>query len=313
MYRVGFSLLGLIAAVIAVTLPFAAAPSDAAPTPAAAAKTAWAPVKFDYPVVFTIAMDPEAALNGRITVSLANRLARNGQASSVRPPSSGVAAPLNPGPVHHAWVVPGGAMTLDDLAAECALPGSNVVGAFVVLPTAISNSIDNGIVLARANSETFLNVIAAQCNPRTDGEAAPNPLSIVWTSTTEHGASVRTQVEFFPIAVLTSVYLALAPQRTTQQTTTITYPTTTPIPAAGERTSVQNLNSSIFNPQGTGALQSGVLNAFSGSGLGTTIGAAPSPERQNFHAVDDAMGYIVKQINAACKPENAASWRFCAW
>ncbi len=44
-----------------------------------------------------------------------------------------------------------------------------------------------------------------------------------------------------------------------------------------------------------------MLSAFAGSGIGTTIGAAPSPEKQNFHALDDAIGYIVnKQINAAC-------------
>lgn len=149
-------------------------------------------------------------------------------------------------------------MTLNDFTAQCGLADSNTVGAFIVLPTAVSSSVDNGIILSRANSEVFLNVIAAQCDPPTS-EGPRNPLSIVWTSTTEHGVSVRTQVEFFPLAVLTSVYLALTPQRTNQQTTTIVYATTPPIPAGGERSSVQNLNSSVLNPSGTAALQSGVL------------------------------------------------------
>lgn len=76
MYRLALLLFGLVSIVVviaAMSLPsnlsYAA---DIAPSP----KPAWTPMKFDHPVVFTIAMDNDPATNGRITVSLANRLAQ---------------------------------------------------------------------------------------------------------------------------------------------------------------------------------------------------------------------------------------------
>ena len=296
------SLAFAIVAAGAVLVAATQAPIGAAPPPAASSKPAWVKMKFTHPVVFTIAMDADPSTNARLTVALASRLTQNGKSAST------VALP-----VRHAWVVPGGAMTLSDFAEQCDTD-PNTVGAFIVLPTAVSNSMDNGIVLSRNNSEVFLNVVAAQCGATPAGTASPNPLSIVWASTTEHGVNVRTQVEFFPIAILVSTYLALTPQRTNQTTTIRVYPTTAPIPPGGERAQVQQLDSTVLNAQGSASLQSGVLTAFAGNGIGTTIGAAPSPEKQSFHALDDAIGYIVrKQINVACQGAQAATWPFCAW
>jgi len=309
MKRTVFLLVAGIALAVAAALP--PATTGAAPEVAPTPKPVWTPVRFSHPVVFTIALDNEPQSNARLTVALANRLTANGKSAST--------ASL---PVRNSWVVPGGAMTLRDFTEQCAMD-PNTVGAFVILPTAVTSSFDNGIVLSRQNSEVFLNIIAAQCTraaPASGTAASPapapsaNPLSIVWASTTEHGVNVRTQVEFFPIAILLSTYLALAPQRTTQTTTVISYPTVVPIPPGGERTQVQQLSSNVLNAQGNASLQSGVLTAFAGNGIGTTIGAAPSPEKQNFHALDDAIGYIVrKQINVACAGPQAASWPFCSW
>ncbi len=69
---------------IAVLASFASrrrlAPSSAeAPT-----MPAWAPMKFTHRVVFTIAMDTDPAINARLTVAFANRLARNAGSVAAR-------------------------------------------------------------------------------------------------------------------------------------------------------------------------------------------------------------------------------------
>ena len=297
-----------LAVCIGAAVPARPAPTDGKTT----ADSKWTTLHFANPVVFAIGMDSDIGTNSRIAIALASRLYENGKGN----PSQ---------PVHGAWVVPGGTMTVADFVDQCS-KDSNTRGAFIVLPTAVANSNDNGIILIRNNTEVFLNVMAAGCDHSASAagvssERSPSPApsgsaSIVWASSTEHGVKVRTQVEFFPIAILTSIYFAFAPQRTTQTTTTTVFPTTTPIPPTGARASVQQQNSTVLNASGTASLQGGVLNAFAGNGVGTSIGAVNSPEKQTYHAVDDAIGYIVKkQINAACQVPSggAAAPAFCSW
>jgi hypothetical protein len=129
-----------------------------------------------------------------------------------------------------------------------------------------------------------------------DGET-----SVVWASYAQSGRFGRSQIEFFPLAVLTSVYLAFSPQRTYQTTTTSVFPTVAPIPPGGERSSVQVQQSSILNPSGTAGLQGNVLGAFAGNGLGSTIGGQTAPETQAVRAADDAIGHLLnEQLNRVC-------------
>lgn len=266
-------------------------------------------IHFERPVVFTMALGgPDVGANARIAVALAGRLHENGKAGL--------------GPIRNALIVPEAQWTIAEYLQQCA-QDPNTLGAFIVLPPSLSNSVDNYIVLLRNKTEVALSLMIAKCTHEAGapGVAAkvPSPgdnAAVVWASFAERGVSGRSQVEFFPLAILTSVYLALSPQRTTQTTTTTVYPVTTPIPAAGERSQVQTLTSSILNAQGTAQLQQGVLTAFSATGgPGATIGAANAPEKQTYHAADDALQHVViKQLNAECGGRTADPLRvFCSW
>jgi hypothetical protein len=136
----------------------------------------------------------------------------------------------------------------------------------------------------------------------TERRAPPvGEVSVLWASYAERGRYGRSQIEFFPLAVLTSVYLAFAPQRTYQTTTTTVYPTTNPLPPGGTRSQVQVQQASVLNPSGTSGLQGNVLSAFAGNGLGATIGGAASADSMAVRAADDAIGHILQeQLPAVC-------------
>ena len=279
-------LVGVLAlfAGLAGTRSVAAAPPE--PRPADAPK---AMIKFEHPVVFTMAVgDP--ATNGKIAVLMANRLRENGK--------------RNAGPVRSdAWIVPQGQWSLGDYLDQCKRDAAHTRGAFIVLPPSSSNSQENYIALLRSSTDVTLSVMVAECHAVAPAPAATSDgeTSVVWASYAQSGKYGRSQVEFFPLAVLTSVYLAFAPQRTYQTTTTTVYPTVAPIPAGGERTTVQTQQSSVLNPSGTAGLQGNVLGAFAGNGLGSTIGGQSGPEAQAVRAADDAIGHLLtEQLNRVC-------------
>jgi hypothetical protein len=273
---------------------------DAAPQDAKSGDVPKPMIKFEHPVVFTMAIgDP--ATNGKIAQLMANRLRENGK--------------RNAGPVRSdAWIVPQGQWSLGDYLDQCKRDAGHTRGAFIVLPPSSSNSQENYIALLRTSTDVTLSIMVAECHataaaPVPSGAAPPavvasapdGETSVVWASYAQSGKFGRSQIEFFPLAVLTSVYLAFSPQRTYQTTTTTVYPTFAPIPPGGERTSVQTQQSNVLNPSGTAGLQGNVLGAFAGNGLGSTIGGQSGPEAQGVRAADDAIGHLLtEQLNRVC-------------
>jgi hypothetical protein len=300
--------------------------AGAAGTPRADAQVAPAPVKtpeptirFAHDVVFTIVLGGDTATNAKIAVALAARhksQARNDQGL----------------PVKNAWIIPEGGWTLSDYLQQCA-QDAHTQGAFIVLPPSTAAASDNWIVLLENTTTVAFSVMIAQCDhsaapPVPDGVAGPPPpsppsatprpgdnASVVWASNPAKGKFGRSQIEIFPLAVLTSIYLAFAPQRTYQTTTTVAYATPNPLPTSGARTNVQTLQASVLDGQGAGAVQNNVLGAFSGNGLGSTIGASGNVDFHTVHAADDAIGHLLdEQLDKYCLDKTRPGPRgFCSW
>jgi hypothetical protein len=291
-------------------------------TGAAPVKTPDPTIRFAHDVVFTIVLGSDTPTDSKIAVALAARLkskARN---------DLGL-------PVKNAWIVPEGSWSLADYLQQCA-QDSHTQGAFIVLPPSSAAASDNWIVLLQNTTTVSFSIMIAQCDhsgspPVADWVAGPPPpspaprpgdnASVVWVSNPSKGKFGRSQVEIFPLAVLTSIYLAFAPQRTYQTTTTVAYPAPNPLPSNGARTNVQTLQGSVLDGQGAGAVQNNVLGAFSGNGLGSTIGAAGNPDFHTIHAADDAIGHLLnEQLDTYCKdpaapgpPSAPGPHGFCAW
>jgi hypothetical protein len=278
---------------------------DAAAPDTPPADVSKAMIGFSHPVVFTMALG-DTATNGKIAVLMATRLRENGK--------------RNAGPVRSdAWIVPEGQWTLADYLNQCRRDPGHTRGAFIVLPPSSANSTDNYIALLRTSTDVTLSIMVAECHPTaampapsasapaSAPTAAPDgETSVVWASYAQSGKYGRTQIEFFPLAVLTSVYLAFSPQRTYQTTTTTVFPTIAPIPPGGERSTVQTQQSNVLNPSGTASLQGNVLTAFGGNGLGSTIGGQTAPEGQAVRAADDAIGHLLnEQLNRICTAPQA--------
>ena len=290
-----FALVG----VCALVAGFAGSHTAGAATETKAAETPRPLIKFDHAVVFTMALG-EPATNAKVAALMAGRLHDNGK--------------NNAGPVRSdAWIVPMGQWSLADYLDQCKRDPAHTRGAFIVLPPSSASSSDNYIALLRSTTDVTLSIMVAECRPPS-ASATPAPESsgppggdttIAWASYAQSGKYGRSQIEFFPLAVLTSVYLAFSPQRTYQTTTTTVYPTVAPIPPSGERSSVQVQQSSILNPSGTAGLQGNVLGAFAGNGLGSTIGGQSAPETQAVRAADDAIGHLLhEQLNRVCAAAN---------
>ncbi len=277
------------------------------PATAAPAKTPEPTIRYARDVVFALALGTDPGTSVRIAVALAARLK-----AKVR-----TGAGL---PVRNAWVVPEGTWTLADYLQQCA-QDPHTRGAFIVLPPSSGVATDNWIVLLQNTTTVTFSVMVAQCDhggapPVADGVVGPPPsspaprpgdnASVVWASEPVTGKFGRSQVEIFPLAVLTSIYLAFAPQRTYQTTTTVAYATPNPLPSSGARTNVQTLQGTVLDGQGSGAVQNNVLGAFSGNGLGSTIGGSANPDYHTVHAADDAIGHLLdQQLDKYCKdPEH---------
>lgn len=291
----------------------------AAPAPAAAARTPDPTIRYAHPVVFVLSLGTDNATGSRIATALAARL----RAKDRTDPKL---------PVKNAWVVPQGSWLLGDYLQQCARD-PNTLGAFIVLPPSTAQSSVNWIVLLETRTAAQFSVMVAACDhsataaPATAGEPAPTMspganTEVVWASDPVAGKAGRSQVEIFPISILTSIYLAFAPQRQYQTVTNQVYPTTVPIPKGGERTSVATTNQTTLNGQGAGSIQNGIVTAFAGSnggGLGSTIGAGASVDWHVLHAADDAMGHLLAdQLDPFCRAQAAGTGvydahAFCAW
>lgn len=293
----------VLIALFSVLVAAAGTPRAGAQTAPAAPRTPDPSIRYAHDVVFTLALGSDAPTNAKIAVALAARLKSKQRA----------AAGL---PIQNAWVVPQGAWTMGDYLQQCA-QDAHTRGAFIVLPPSSAVATNNYIVLLENKTTMRFSVMVAQCDhsaapPAQDWVAGPPPpektprpgdnASVVWVSEPAKGEYGRSQVEIFPLAVLTSIYLAFAPQRTYQTTTTVAYATPNPLPATGARTNVQTLQGSVLDGQGAGAVQNNVLSAFSGNGLGSTIGAAGNADLHAVHAADDAIGHLLsEQLDEYCK------------
>jgi hypothetical protein len=266
--------------------------------------------------VFALALGSDPGTDARIAVALAARLKAKARTDLGLP-------------VKNAWIVPEGSWTLADYLQQCA-QDPHTRGAFIVLPPSSGVGTDNWIVLLQNTTTVTFSVLVAQCDhgaaaPVPDGVAGPPPsssaprpgdnASVVWASEPATGKFGRSQVQIFPLAVLTSMYLAFAPQRTYQTTTTVAYATPNPLPSGGARTNVQTLQGSVIDGSGAGTLQNNVLGAFSGNGIGSTIGVAANPDFHTVHAADDAIGHLLsEQLDKFCKDATLSGPRgFCAW
>ncbi len=290
-------------------------------------KTPQPTIGFSQKAVFTLALGVDTPTAARIANSFAARL----QDKKARP-DAGL-------PVKQYWVIPEGGWTLGDYLQQCARDPAHTVGAFIVLPPSSAQSSVNWIVLLETRTEATFSVIVAACNPNpvlpsgapASATIAPGSnTSVVWASRPASGKAGRSQVEIFPIAILTSIYLAFAPQRTYQTTSTVVYPTTNPVAAGGERSNVATQQATVLNGSGAGQIQNGIVTAFAGSnggGLGSTIGAAGSVDWHYLHAADDAIGHLLKDdLDAYCLHQTPAApnqlvspvpeynpYNFCKW
>jgi len=314
--RIFLFLIALVAMVAGgVGTPRANAQGVPGPGVAAPGKTPDPSIRFAHDVVFAMALGSEPSTDARIAVALAARLKAKARTEHGLP-------------VKNAWIVPEGNWTLADYLQQCA-QDAHTRGAFIVLPPSSGVATDNWIVLLENTTTVTFSVMVAQCDhsgaPAADGVASPitssptprpgDNASVVWASEPTTGKFGRSQVEIFPLAVLTSIYLAFAPQRTYQTTTTVAYPVPNPIPSGGARSNVQTLNGSVLDGQGSGTVQNNVLGAFSGNGLGSTIGAAANPDFHTVHAADDAIGHLLsEQLDVYCQdPKVSVARDFCSW
>ncbi|HEX3467615.1 MAG TPA: hypothetical protein VHT05_06010 [Candidatus Elarobacter sp.] len=298
------------------------AAAGAAVAPAPAAKTPDPTIRFAHPVVFVLSLGTDIATSARITTALAARL----RAKDRTDPKL---------PVKNAWLVPEGGWTLADYLQQCARD-PNTQGAFIVLPPSTAQSNLNWIVLLETRTQAQFSVMVAACDHAATASSAaagsaaePVPMvspgantQVVWASDPVAGTAGRSQVEIFPLSILTSIYLAFAPQRQYQTVTTQVYPTTLPLPAGGERTQVATTNQTTLNGQGAGSIQNGIVTAFAGSnggGLGSTIGSGAGVDWHLLHAADDALGHLLNdQLDPFCRAQPPGTGpydahAFCAW
>jgi hypothetical protein len=274
------------------------------------AKAADLSMHFQHDVVFTISLGTDTPTGAKIATSLAQRLREK----------SRLGAGL---PVKNAWIIPEGGWNLTNYLQQCAAD-PHTLGAFIVLPPSSAQSQLNFIVMLENTTTASFSVMIAACDHGAGRSAKlGDNTSVVWASDPATGKYERSQVEIFPLAILTSVYLAFAPQRTYQTVTTNVFPTVAPIPATGERTNVVTTNSSVLNSQSSGQVQSNVVSAFAGTaggGLGSTIGAGGGVDLHITHAADDAIGHLLNdQLDPFCKQQytlTADSYDphgFCHW
>jgi hypothetical protein len=255
-------------------------------------------------VVYTLALGTDVPTSSRIAVALAselkNNLHRKALTRSASAPSG--AFSLRDDAIA---VVPMGGWGLPEYIAQCARNPTNTVGAFIVLPPSTGGDHENYLVLIRENATIAFNVLIADCD-----QGSPK---ILWASDTTTGRYGRSVLQFVPFAVLTSVYLAFAPSKTYQTTTTRVFATPSPIPAGGKISQVQTVNSASTNAGGTGSLQSNIVTAVEGAQL--AFGRQGNPDHLLMHAAEDAVGRFLLLVSEACpsRPAQYATTDFCSW
>jgi hypothetical protein len=301
----GVLVLASLAAVVAAG-PTAAgadqpAPSPSAPAspPARTAAPAW--IAFKDPVVFVLSLGKDVTTNAEVSVALAKTLKRNDDGITKRPTT----------------FVPEGSWGLAEFLEQCKEDPDHTRGAFIVLPPSYESKTENFLIAIRSSATIQFNTMVATCNT---AKAVP---AVDWVSDTSTGVYGRSQIQFLPLAVLTSVYLAFAPQRLYQTATSQVYPTHTPIPKGGEQTGVVTTSSTTLNPAGTASLQNSVVGAVGFASL--LFGRQASADHDTVHAAEDAAAKFVRDelkkncpdwglvgAEAAAK-HTATEPEYCSW
>jgi hypothetical protein len=284
-------------------------------------------IHFRQPVVFTLSLGKDATTNAEVAVAVAARMKRNDDGSA-----------------RQTTFVPEGGWGLNDFLEQCKEDPYTTLGAIIVLPSTFESRADNYLLMIRSVSTLQFNALVATCNPISvlvpaaspappgaqTGRAGASPPSmpsltpmpsptgtlivgdagVDWVSDTAVGTYGRSVIQFTPLAVLTSVYLAFAPQRLYQTVGTRVFPTPNPIPAGGAQNSVVTTTQTTLNPTGTATLQNSVVNTVGVAEL--LFGRSAGIEHFTMHAAEDAATRFVKtQFQSKCdgwgKPQTVPS------
>jgi hypothetical protein len=252
------------------------ASSAASPSPAPS-KTPQPVIAFKERVVFTLGLSKDVATNTDVAVALAKKLKRN---EDGKPRTNS------------ATFVPEGTWGLDDFLEQCKEDPEHTMGAVIVLPSTFEIKNDNYLLMIRSTARVEFNTMVATCDPDTKKP------SVDWVSDTSSGVYGRSIVQFLPLAVLTSVYLAFAPQRLVQTVATRAFPTPNPLPALGAQTSVQTTSQTTLNASGNASLQNSVVGAAGFAAL--EFGRQGPTEHYTVYAAEDAVADFMHQLKARC-------------
>ncbi len=255
---------------------------------------------FRQPVLFVVVLGSDAVLRARVSVAMARVL---GEELSLS-------------------VVPQGDWAIKDYIDQCKADPSTV-GAFIVQPPSYGSGEQDRLITLRQLATVQFNAMISTCpqfyelhdvSPR----PTPGPPQITWVAQTSTGDYGRTYVQFLPFAVLTSVYLAFAPQKIYQVTTTHVNHVPSPVPSAGYNSTVATQYSNTINASGTSALQNSIVTSVGAAAL--DFGQKADANNLSAHAAEAAAWQFLQQFHSYCEPpkdkpltHSELDETFCGW
>ena len=258
---------------------------------AADAKKTPAPLlNFALDAVFTLALGGDDADDARIAVAVAQQM----EHASTR---------------QDLYFVPEGSWNVGDFIDQCAKDPVHTRGAIIVLPPSSDNRAENYLVLIRSEERLAFNAMVAVCKP--DGTA-----DVEWESKTVEGEYGRSVIQFLPLAVLTSVYLAFAPSRTYTTAMTTQFPVTAAnAPKSGGTSQIVQTATATNNNSGQSQLQNNIVNAVGFAQL--LFGKQGQVNHYTVHVANDAVGKFIVQLKGKCAtlapPDSSAASGYCTW
>lgn len=274
-------------------------------------------LKFRQKVVFVVVLgDDNTANKAKVAVAMAHEL------------EDSIGYPVVP---EAGWDIP-------QYVQQCQKDPEHTQGAFLVLPPASGNKTYDWLVLIRNAVDVLFNAMISECPgqeavatavpaattlPIPNPNATGPPPDVAWVAHTVTGEFGRSVLQFLPFAVLTSVYLAFAPQRLYQTVTTHVIPTPNPLPAGGSNTNVQTTSATTLNPSGTSTLQNNIVTSVAAASL--DFGRTGDVNHLTTHASEDAahqfFGLLRRHCNMTLEPDGTVEQdtppddgtKFCKW
>jgi hypothetical protein len=195
---------------------------------------------------------------------------------------------------NNAILIPQPAWTAENFATQCR-SSPNVEGAIVVNLTASGSGASDELVSRRSWTALEATAAYAQC--------ANHAPSYVWQSNIEQQEDHHTTITpLVPLALLLSlgaIYEVFAPQRTTQTTTKVLYPSPKPpIPSTGYTSEIDTANTRAVNA----AQLSGVAGTFLGSAIVYTnsyspLTQQPAIDQQTWNSVQSLAMKLIADMN----------------